>query len=328
MAAGGGNTTVTIQATPSCSWTATSNVPWLAVVGVGAGAGNGAVTIGASANTGTTRTGTATIAGQTFTVTQSGSCLATLNPASASIGSSAGNGPSVAVIVAAGCAWTASTTDSWITITSGASGSGNGTVAFSVTANTGTSRTGSITIAGQPFSVTQAGSCLASINPTNQSLPAGAGPGAAVAVTVASGCAWTATTAATWITLANPASGTGNGTVNFTVTANTGPQRVDTIAIAGQTHTVTQASGCTFAIAPTSEHLNRNAQTGTTISVTTTAGCTWTATSNDAWITVLTGASGTGNGTVTYSVANNSTGTNRTGTITIAGRTFTVNQDH
>jgi hypothetical protein len=48
---------------------------------------------------------------------------------------------------------------------------------------------------------------------------------------------------------------------------------------------------------------------------------------NDSWITVLTGASGTGNGTVTFSVLNNGTGSPRVGTMTIAGRTFTVNQD-
>jgi hypothetical protein len=48
---------------------------------------------------------------------------------------------------------------------------------------------------------------------------------------------------------------------------------------------------------------------------------------NDSWITVLTGASGSGNGTVTFQVSNNNTGIQRTGTMTIAGRTFTVNQD-
>ena len=47
---------------------------------------------------------------------------------------------------------------SFITITSGSSGSGNGTVNYSVAANTGTtSRTGTMTIAGRTFTVTQAG---------------------------------------------------------------------------------------------------------------------------------------------------------------------------
>ena len=47
--------------------------------------------------------------------------------------------------------------------------------------------------------------------------------------------------------------------------------------------------------------------------------------SNDAWITIVDGASGTGNGIVTYTVALN-TGATRTGTLTIAGRTATILQ--
>jgi hypothetical protein len=52
--------------------------------------------------------------------------------------------------------------------------------------------------------------------------------------------------------------------------------------------------------------------------------CNWTAVSNVSWITITSGASGTGSGTVTYSVA--STTSSRTGTMTIAGLTFTVKQ--
>ena len=46
----------------------------------------------------------------------------------------------------------------FITITAGSSGTGNGTVSYSVAANTGTaSRNGTMTIAGLTFTVTQAG---------------------------------------------------------------------------------------------------------------------------------------------------------------------------
>jgi hypothetical protein len=48
--------------------------------------------------------------------------------------------------------------------------------------------------------------------------------------------------------------------------------------------------------------------------------------SNATFITITAGSSGTGNGTVTYSVANNTATTSRTGTLTIAGLTFTVTQ--
>jgi YD repeat-containing protein len=60
--------------------------------------------------------------------------------------------------------------------------------------------------------------------------------------------------------------------------------------------------------------------------VTAGAGCAWTAVSNAGWITVTSGASGTGNGTVGYSVAANGGSDQRQGTVTIAGQTFTVTQ--
>jgi hypothetical protein len=62
-----------------------------------------------------------------------------------------------------------------------------------------------------------------------------------------------------------------------------------------------------------------------TIAVTTGATCTWTAVSNASWITVIGGASGTGNGTVTFSIARND-GKDRKGTLTIAGKTATIDQ--
>ncbi len=85
------------------------------------------------------------------------SCSYTIQPTSQSFNAGGGTG-SVTVTTASGCAWTATSNPSFITITSGASGSGNGTVNYSVTANTSTSsRTGTLTIAGQTFTVTQAG---------------------------------------------------------------------------------------------------------------------------------------------------------------------------
>ena len=57
--------------------------------------------------------------------------------------------------------------------------------------------------------------------------------------------------------------------------------------------------------------------------MTSNTGCAWTVASNAPWITVTSGASGSGNGPVTFDLAAN-TGANRSGTLTIAGHTFTV----
>lgn len=87
-----------------------------------------------------------------FTATQQ--CTFSINPTSQNFTSSAGSG-SVSVTAGAGCNWTAASNAAWITVTSGAAGTGNGTVNYSATANTGAARTGIVTIAGQTFTVTQ-----------------------------------------------------------------------------------------------------------------------------------------------------------------------------
>src|SRR5690349_11949445 len=82
---------------------------------------------------------------------------------------------------------------------------------------------------------------------------------------------------------------------------------------------------CEFAIDPTSFSTGAGAA-NRTVSVTTQTNCNWTATSNASWITVTGGASGTGNGVVNLAIAPNPSQSPRTGTVTIAGRTFGVSQ--
>jgi uncharacterized protein (TIGR03437 family) len=82
---------------------------------------------------------------------------------------------------------------------------------------------------------------------------------------------------------------------------------------------------CNYAIMPTAAPVAADGAAGS-VTVTATAGCPWTATSNVSWITITSGGSGSGNGTAGYSVAGNTASTSRSGTTTIAGQTFTVTQ--
>jgi hypothetical protein len=72
---------------------------------------------------------------------------------------SALGGPDVLLVPACTtCAWTATSRASWITITAGAAGVGEGQVSYTVARNaTAASRTGTILVAGQVFTVTQEG---------------------------------------------------------------------------------------------------------------------------------------------------------------------------
>lgn len=328
----GGTTPIAVQTTAGCAWTSSSQASWITFSGTSSGSGAGTVTINVAANGGGSRAGTVTIAGQVLNVTQAasaGPCVFSIQPTDVSVASTAGTTP-INVQTGSSCAWTSTSQASWITFSGASGGTGNGTVTISTAAHTNAiGRTGTATIAGQTLNVTQAG-CAVAINPASQTVTATGGAGTAVAVTSATGCSWTASTTATWITITSGTSGSGNGTVNFTAAANTGAQRVGTITIGSQTHTVTQSaapSTCSFSISPTSVSVGKNASSNRTVGVTTTVTCGWTAASNASWLTITNGFSGLGNGTVRYDIARNDTGDDRMGTMTIAGRTFTVNQD-
>ena len=62
------------------------------------------------------------------------------------------------------------------------------------------------------------------------------------------------------------------------------------------------------------------------VSVNASSGCSWTATSNDNWLSITAGSSGSGNGTVYFNVAENTSSSSRTGTLRIAGYTYSFTQ--
>lgn len=82
---------------------------------------------------------------------------------------------------------------------------------------------------------------------------------------------------------------------------------------------------CSFSVSPSSHSFRAVGDSGS-IQVTAPVNCGWTAVSNDSFITINSGNSGTGTGAVVYSVAPTISGVSRTGTVTVAGATFTVNQ--
>ena len=474
-----------------CPWTAVSNAAWITPGGPTSFTGSGTASFNIAANTGAARTGTITIAGFTFTVNQAAAavvCTYSISPSSATV-QAAGANTGVNVLAPAGCAWTARSNATWLTINSGASGTGNGAVSIAVAANTGAARTGTATIAGQTFTVTQGSglpTCTYSLSPPSTNVPATGGSGT-VTVNTQAGCAWSASPVASWLQVTSIGSGTGTGTFNYLAAANAGAARTGVIAVNGQNFTVNQAGattggnvqdviwtglvnaattggtirktggrddgtydgsgisvqsfsnngyyeftvggadvervtgltdtpnnreftsfdfyvnvseggiaefrergvylgdtpynlgdvfritvengrarysrngnvltygnatttaplkaiaafgalngevtqaklggltgGCSYAITPTVAAAPASGATGS-VAVATPGGCAWTATSNASWLTVTSGASGNGNGTVAYTVGANTTA-QRTGTLTIAGQTFTVTQ--
>src|SRR6185436_7756924 len=252
-------------------------------------------------------------------------CGFTIAPPSQSFTPAGGTG-SIAVTTSGSCQWTAVSSTAFVTVTSGASGTGSGTVNFSVAVNNSTTpRTATITVQDQVFNISQAG-CSFAIAPPNQSFTPAGGTGS-ITVTTTSTCPWTAVSSAAFVTVTSGASGTGSGTVNFSVAVNNSTTpRSATITVVDQVFTVNLAGApCAFSILPTSQGFTASGGTGS-VAVTAQPGCMWTAVSNNGFITVTSGAAGSGNGTVNYSVASKGDIGSRMGTITIAGNTFTVTQ--
>ena len=91
-----------------------------------------------------------------FTFSTAPTCTISLSGTSAQIPAAGGN-YGVGVTTGTGCSWTATTSLSWVTMWT-ASGSGDGTAAFAVTANASvSSRTGVITIGEQTLTLQQDG---------------------------------------------------------------------------------------------------------------------------------------------------------------------------
>lgn len=84
--------------------------------------------------------------------------------------------------------------------------------------------------------------------------------------------------------------------------------------------------GCTYSISPPSQQSIPAGGGSGSVTVTTTAGCNWAVAEGEPWLTVTSGASGTGSGTVNYSVAPNGVCGPRTGLFSIGGRLLTVDQ--
>jgi RHS repeat-associated protein len=329
----GGSGFVDLTADAGCEWFASSDAGWLTIASEDTH-GFGPATINYSFtanNSGEQRTTLIRIGGKTLTVTQppnQASCSYSLNDTDEPVSEQGGSG-SLTMTTGAGCAWTAVSNASWLTVTSPLNGNGSGTgpIGYSVVANnSGAQRTGMITARGRTFTVTQPpiqASCTFALNPSSWLYPVEGGTGS-FSVMTGAGCFWDANTTYGWITINGGATGVGAGTVFFTVQANNGGSHAGSITVKGQVFTINQ---CGYVIDPTNASFTSGGGSRSITVSSVAAGCSWSAASNTSWIHITSGASGSGNGSVNYSVDPYDVMCEvRSGTITVAGRTVTITQ--
>lgn len=133
---------------------------------------------------------------------------------------------------------------SWIVFTSGTAGTGSATINYSVAAGGG-NRSAELTIAGQPFRITQTGSSTVefSIAPTEASYgPAGGSGQVAVTVKPSSQATWIVVCDVDWVSFPNGPSARGSGPLDYQVAPfhRTGQTRQTIITVAGHSFTITQ----------------------------------------------------------------------------------------
>ncbi|HXT69632.1 MAG TPA: BACON domain-containing carbohydrate-binding protein [Vicinamibacterales bacterium] len=344
VTASGGELAVAVTAAAGCGWTASSNSSFITVMGSATGSGNGTARFSIQANTGTGRLGSIRVADRPIDIVQASGipqvCNFAVSPTDVTTGSSGGD-VSIAVTNDTSCVWSATSNDGFITVKSGATGTGNGTVVLTIAAGT-TARTGTATIAGKTVTINQQApapapppppppGCAFTVSPL-QSSPSASGATINITVTQTQGtsCAWAAQSQSGFLTVTSGSSGTGSGTVTISVAVNSGTARTGTVAVAGQTVTINQQAAssaqCSFNVSPTQIPAS-DAGGNFVLTITQTQGgtCNWTAQANDAFLTFPNGASGTGSGSTTLSVAAN-TGNARTGFATVAGTLVAVSQ--
>ncbi|HKE25871.1 MAG TPA: BACON domain-containing carbohydrate-binding protein [Bryobacteraceae bacterium] len=258
--AAGATYTVNVNSPANCpAWNVTlaGGVSWI-TLGQTSGEGNSSFTFTVSPNTTNSQRGAAgtsliflTGGWQIPVVQAAAACTLTLPATSAS---AIAGGASGSFALQTGCDWNASSNVSWITVPGSTTGTGNGSVPYTVAANScAAGRSGTITAgAGSTyrldsnnpivtFTVNQDGSANnLSISPESTSLDAAGGTGR-VGISTGAGCLWSYYVDVSWIQIVNNGGGVGPSGISYSIPANQGPARVGHIVISSQIFTISQA---------------------------------------------------------------------------------------
>jgi hypothetical protein len=275
------------------SWTITA-VPAWATISPLSGSGNASVTVTVTSNPNAfPRSQAIIISGQIHTITQNGQLVV-----SDTLGWSPNYeaqilAPSTSVTQASGVTWTATSNQSWVTLTSGTNTgtsitvTGNGspqTLNVQVVNNpNSTQRSATITIGSQTISVVQGGRpVLVTLNGA-KSVAKSIAPAAfteVVALVATPAGAWSVSGIPTWLTV-SASSGSANASLTFSATANVSAPRTANVVVNDALYDLTQYIAPT--ISPSSKDVNRQGNSFS-VNVTASAGQAWTATAPSTYL--------------------------------------------
>ena len=335
---GGGVRSISVSAQNKVAWKAKSNDDWIGVrsdTTSGSGSGNVYYYVMPYDEV-ATRQGTLTVAGNTFSVFQYGRRIK-LSSYSVTNNYETHVIP-ITVNALATTTWSVTPNASWISVVAAGNGWGGDMISIAISENPSyRARTGTVTIGTETLTVTQQGRPTAALSFSVSPVASTAsveGANGLVTVTATPDLPWTATSGANWLTIYSAyQSGAGNGNVVYTASPNpTVLQRTGTITVrpeaasgvAARTHTVTQPAA-TSALSSNGYEFEAAGES-CSIDVSVASIVQWSISESLDWLTVNGSTSRTGPGTVTLQASANDTVYPRSGTVTIAGKTFAVSQ--
>ncbi|MDR1442204.1 MAG: BACON domain-containing protein, partial [Bifidobacteriaceae bacterium] len=336
---GSGGGTYTLKGTPNAAWTAELSAPW---VTASPSSGTGAATmlaLTATPNTATSpRTATATVKAYgvplwVVNITQGAASSTTASALSLTPGASGGTHT---ITGTPNAAWTASSSEPWVTTTP-STGTGAATaIKLTIAANTdAAARTATVTVKANSgatiwvVNVTQAGAQAEqedvwTVGPYGWTSPA--------TIPVTTTKAWTVTASAPWVAV-SPGSGTGNASIKVNPAPNpsTAPRSATvTVKIAGVTTDVItiNQSAAPPPVATTWTAGAAGWSSPGTLNWSTSLD--WTAAASAEWVTVTPG-SGKGNASIKVNVTKNTSKAARSATVTVkiggaVAEVLTINQ--
>ena len=259
-------------------------------------------------------------------------CSPAVRPSATAFGPGGGTGE-LAVTAARECQWSATSESPWVALRP-ASGQGDGAIQFSVGANEqAAARSGAIAVNEERIALSQDPAPCRILLSGTPTLTHTGGDGT-IGLTTRPQCAWTATVSAGWIALREPVSGRGSGEIRFAAAPNPGAERSAVVRVGGIEQPIVQSAppgqgapapppSCSYSVTPS---LVESPAGGGPHSVTLTTGatCSWTASATALWI-VMSTTSGAGGGDVRFTIQPN-TGAARQAAIQVGGRAFTVVQ--
>lgn len=176
------------------------------------------------------------------TAPTSSKCAISVSSNPSSFTANGGSG-TVSVTTERDCTWAAASDAAWISLGASSSGQGDASIPYSVAPNPApATRAGNISVGSEKIQLSQAAApCTFRLSRSGDSIGADGGR-LSVDLTTLTGCAWTAVSDASWLSIVTGGNGSASTTITVAAAANTGDARGARVNAGGQVYTVQQAA--------------------------------------------------------------------------------------